>query len=168
VEDGLKLRLGPSALWWLSCQAQARRIPVLPRLLKFVNFVLYRAILPPEAILKEPVHLRHYGLGIVIHPNTEFGRNVALYHQVTIAAETWIGSPYRVRVGNNVLVGAGAKIVPPPDTGLVIGDNARIGANAVVTKDVPAGVTVVGVPARPLYGKATPAFEHAEPASGTD
>jgi serine O-acetyltransferase len=167
VEGGVKLRLGPSDLWWLSCRAHVRRIPVLPRLLKFVNFMVYRAILPPEAVLKERVHLRHYGLGIVIHPNTEFGRNVALYHQVTIAAETWIGSPYRVRIGNNVLVGAGAKIVPPPDTGLVIGDNARIGANAVVTKDVPAGVTVAGVPARPLYGKSTPAFEHAEPASGT-
>lgn len=146
-EGGIEMGVGPSYLWWLSCRAHARRIPLLPRILKFINFFFYHAILPPEAILEEPVRLQHYALGVVIHPNTRFGRNITIYHQVTIAAETWIGSPHQVQIGNDVLIGAGAKIVPRPDTGLVIGHGARIGANAVVTRNVPDGATVAGVPA---------------------
>jgi serine O-acetyltransferase len=78
--------------------------------------------------------------GIVIFPGSEIGPNCLLFQQVTIGS-TEEGTP---RLGGHVDVGAGAKIIGP----VTIGDHAKIGANAVVTKDVPAGATAVGIPAR--------------------
>lgn len=74
--------------------------------------------------------------GIVIHPQSVIGPNCLIFQQVTLAGP--------VKLGYHVDIGAGAKILGP----LEIKDNARIGANAVVTKDVAAGVTVVGIPAK--------------------
>ena len=74
--------------------------------------------------------------GIIVHPEAEIGPNCMLFHQVTLAG--------RVTLGGHVDVGAGAKLIGP----LTVGDHAVIGANAVVTRDVPPGVTVAGVPAR--------------------
>lgn len=76
--------------------------------------------------------------GIVIHPNAVIGPNCLIFQQVTIAGACHIGS--------HVDIGAGAKILGP----LVIGDNVRVGANSVVTKDVLANDVVAGVPARSL------------------
>lgn len=80
--------------------------------------------------------------GVVINGAVRGGENVLIEHQVTIGAEKR-ASP---TIGNGVFIGAGAKIVGP----VTIGDNARVGANAVVTKDVPPQTTVVGVPAKPI------------------
>lgn len=80
--------------------------------------------------------------GVVINGAVRGGENVHIEHQVTIGAEKR-QSPV---IGNGVFIGAGAKIVGP----VTIGDNARVGANAVVTKDVPPDTTVVGIPARPV------------------
>ena len=80
--------------------------------------------------------------GIVIHPDAEIGPNCLLFQQVTIGTAEG-GVP---RLGGHVDVGAGAKLIGP----ITIGDHARIGANAVVTRDVPAGATAVGIPARIL------------------
>ena len=121
----------------------------MPRLLKAVIFLVYKAVLPCEAALGRDLTLDHYGLGVVVHPNVTIGDRVRIYHGVTLAAETWIGSEHRIYIGNDVLIGTGAIIVARPNTSLVIGDGARVGAGAVVTGDVPPGVTVVGVPARP-------------------
>lgn len=81
--------------------------------------------------------------GIVIHPESEIGPNCMIMQQVTIGVATGSSAP---RLGGNVLVGCGAKVLG----GIRVGDNARIGANAVVLQDVPAGATAVGVPARIL------------------
>ncbi len=81
--------------------------------------------------------------GIVIHPESEIGPNCMIMQQVTIGAASGSCVP---RLGGNVLVGCGAKLLG----GIRIGDNARIGANAVVLQDVPAGATAVGVPAHIL------------------
>ncbi|WP_269431621.1 hypothetical protein [Chthonomonas calidirosea] len=64
-------------------------------------------------------------------------------------------------MGDDVMIGAGAKIIAKPDRGLRIGNGAQIGANAVVTRDVADDETVVGVPARPLKTKSA----HNEPTS---
>ena len=74
--------------------------------------------------------------GIVSHPDAVIGVNCMLFHQVTLAGA--------VRPGGHVEIGPGAKLIGP----LGVGDHAVIGANAVVTRDVPAGVTVAGIPAR--------------------
>jgi serine O-acetyltransferase len=78
--------------------------------------------------------------GIVIFPGAEIGPNCLLFQQVTIGHANG-GVP---RLGGHVDVGAGAKLIGP----ITIGDHAKIGANAVVTIDVPAGATAVGIPAR--------------------
>lgn len=81
--------------------------------------------------------------GVVINGKVRGGSNVHLHHEVTI------GENERSRcavLGSDIRIGAGAKIIGP----LTIGDGARVGANAVVVHDVPAGATVVGVPARPV------------------
>jgi serine O-acetyltransferase len=127
----------------------------LASVVKVGNFLLFRALLPPQAILGADLKLKHYGLGVVIHPNTEIGDRVTIYHGVAIAGESWIGSPHRIVIGDDVTIGVGATIVPPTDSGLRIGNGAIIGAGAVVTGDVPANHVAVGVLARcrPIKGK---------------
>lgn len=79
--------------------------------------------------------------GIVISPYAHIGESVTIYHQVTIGAnEHKVNYKNAPTIGNNVYIGAGAKLIGD----IKIGDNVVIGANAVVTKDVPDGYTVVG------------------------
>jgi serine O-acetyltransferase len=78
--------------------------------------------------------------GVVIHPDAEIGDGCMIMQQVTLGQLATRGAP---RLGRNVYVGAGAKVLG----GVVVGDKAAIGANAVVLCDVPAGYTAVGTPA---------------------
>ncbi len=142
--------MNPVTLWRWSRAAYRRKIPFVPRGLKAMIFLVYHAVLPCEAVVGRDLMLDHYGLGVVIHPNVTIGNRVRIYHGVTLAAETWVGSEHRIFVGDDVLIGTGAIIIARSDTGLKIGNGARIGAGAVVTKDVAPGTTVVGSPARPL------------------
>ncbi len=73
-----------------------------------------------------------------------------IWHQVTLASETHPGSPHRIYIEDGVTIGTGAIVVARTDRGLRIGAGARIGAGSVVTRDVAAGQTVAGNPARPL------------------
>ncbi|TYQ26948.1 serine acetyltransferase [Pseudanabaena sp. UWO311] len=139
-----------SFLWWLSCKAYQLKIPLIPRLIKTINFLFFHAILPYQAEIERDIDLKYYGLGIVIHPNVKIGHRVQIYHNVTLAAETWVGSPYKIQIGDDVFIGAGAAFVGRKDQTLKIGDRAVIGANAVVTHDVNDGETVIGVPARTI------------------
>jgi serine O-acetyltransferase len=90
-----------------------------------------------------------HGMGVVIGETAEIGNNVTLYHGVTLGGTTVFGAGGKVMtkrhptLGNNVVVGSGAQILGP----IMIGDDVKVGANAVVVKDVEKGVTVVGVPA---------------------
>jgi serine O-acetyltransferase len=144
------VKFHPAYLWWLSCQAYQHKQVWLAKLLKGVNFIVFHAVLPFEAEIAPDICLMHFGLGIVIHPNVTIGQGVRIYQHVTLATTTWVGSPHRIYIGNGVMLGAGAVVVTKENQSLSIGDNARVGANAVVTRDVLPNQTVVGVPARPI------------------
>ena len=140
----------PETIWWWATRAYQKRIPLVPQLLKAVNYFLFRCITPYQAKIEKDLILGHLGLCFVCHANVEIGRNVLIYHMVTLAGETWTGSPHKIIIGDDVFIGAGATVVAGIDAGIRIGNGATIGAGAVVTRDVPDGVTVVGVPAKPL------------------
>jgi serine O-acetyltransferase len=90
-----------------------------------------------------------HGAGVVIGETAEIGNDVTLYHGVTLGGTTWNKEKRHPTLGNNVLVGAGAKILGP----ITLGNNVRVGANSVVVKDVPACCTVVGIPGRIIQQK---------------
>lgn len=77
--------------------------------------------------------------GIVVSSEARIGSNCTIFHQVTLGIASVAGKEGAPIVGDNVMIGAGAKLIGP----IKVGDDVRIGANAVVTKDVPSGVTVV-------------------------
>ena len=83
-----------------------------------------------------------HGMGVVIGETAEIGDDVTLYHGVTLGGTSWQPGKRHPTLRNGVVVGAGAKVLGP----IEVGESARIGANAVVVRPVPAGETVVGVP----------------------
>jgi serine O-acetyltransferase len=85
-----------------------------------------------------------HGMGVVIGETAEIGDDVTLYHGVTLGGVSWRREKRHPSVGDNVVIGAGAKILGP----LGIGRDTKIGANSVVVKDIPARSSVVGVPGR--------------------
>ena len=85
-----------------------------------------------------------HGMGVVIGETAVIGDDCTLYHGVTLGGTSWEKGKRHPTLGNNVVVGAGAKVLGP----IEISDGARIGSNAVVVKPVPEGTTVVGVPGR--------------------
>lgn len=85
-----------------------------------------------------------HGTGVVIGETAEIGQDVTLYQGVTLGGTTLNPGKRHPTLGDGVIVGAGAKVLGP----FTVGANARIGSNAVVVKEVPPGVTVVGIPAR--------------------
>jgi len=121
--------------------------------LKLPAFFLYRwnaaighAVIGRDAEFGPGFIILH-SFGIVINSQVRAGKNLALEHGVTIGAEKG-GCPV---LGDNVFIGAGAKVIGP----VRIGSDVKIGANAVVTRDLPDGATAVGVPARivKIYGR---------------
>src|SRR5207244_1328253 len=97
----------------------------------------------PGATIGRRLFIDH-GMGNVIGETAVIGDDVLMYHQVTLGGTTLQKVKRHPTIGNNVLIGPGAKIVGP----IIIGDHCKIGANAVVNKDIPAHCTVVGVPGR--------------------
>jgi serine O-acetyltransferase len=87
-----------------------------------------------------------HGMGVVIGETSEIGDDCTLYHGVTLGGTTWNKGKRHPTLANNVVVGAGAKILGP----IVVGDGAKVGSNAVVVKNVPPGATAIGIPARIL------------------
>lgn len=121
--------------------------------LKPLAFILYRlnaaighCIIGRGADIGPGLVMVH-SMGIVINTNVRAGRNLVIEHEVTVGAEKG-QSP---TIGDNVFIGAGAKVLGP----VTVGRDVKIGANAVVTRDVPDGATVVGIPARviKIYGE---------------
>jgi len=105
---------------------------------------LYTGIeIHPGAVIGRRFFIDH-GMGVVIGETTEIGDDCTLYHGVTLGGTSWDKGKRHPTLANNVVIGAGAKVLGP----IEIGDGVRIGSNAVVLKDVSEGMTVVGVPGR--------------------
>ncbi|AOV16865.1 serine O-acetyltransferase [Acidihalobacter aeolianus] len=96
----------------------------------------------PGAIIGRRFFIDH-GMGVVIGETAEIGDDCTLYHGVTLGGTSWEPGKRHPTLGNNVVIGAGAKILGP----LRLGDGSRVGSNAVVLKDVPENATAVGIPA---------------------
>lgn len=97
----------------------------------------------PGAKIGKGLFIDH-GMGVVIGETAEIGDYCTIYHGVTLGGTGKDKGKRHPTIGNNVLIGAGAKILGP----FTVGDNAKIGANAVVTAEVEPCTTVVGVPGR--------------------
>jgi len=97
----------------------------------------------PAAVIGRRFFIDH-GMGVVIGETAEIGDDVTLYHGVTLGGTTWQKGKRHPTLGNGIVAGAGAKLLGP----IHVGDGAKIGSNAVVVRDVPAGATAVGIPAR--------------------
>ena len=97
----------------------------------------------PGAAIGRRVFIDH-GMGVVIGETAEIGDDCTLYHGVTLGGVSWDRGKRHPTLGKGVVVGAGAKILGP----FTVGDGAKVGSNSVVVKPVPAGATVVGIPAR--------------------
>jgi len=136
--------MDPVDLYRLSRSLYIRRFYRLARLIKALNVFLFRAVLPPEMEAGSNLKLGHFGMGVVIHPNTTIGNDVFIYHNVTLATERALDQPERIFIEDEVTIGTGAVIIGPRR----IGRGSLIGAGAIVTKDVPPGVVVAGNPAR--------------------
>jgi serine O-acetyltransferase len=123
-------------LWTLGLKWLARWLSAVARWLTGIE-------IHPAADIGRRFFIDH-GMGVVIGETTKIGDDCTLYHGVTLGGTSWQKGKRHPTLGNNVVVGAGAKILGP----IAMGDGARIGSNAVVLRDVPAGATVVGVPGR--------------------
>jgi serine O-acetyltransferase len=116
---------------------------LLGRLLSNLNRWFTGIEIHPAAKIGRRLFMDH-GMGIVLGETAEVGDDVTLYQGVTLGGTSLEAVKRHPTLGNGVIVGAGAKILGP----IFVGDGARVGSNAVVLKDVPAGATVVGIPAR--------------------
>lgn len=128
--------------WWRSGWFLAARL-----LSAFTRWLTHVDI-HPGATIGRRFFIDH-GAGVVIGETTVIGDDVTLYHGVTLGGTSWNKVKRHPTLGNNVLVGAGAKVLGA----ITLGNNVRVGANSVVVKDVPHCCTVVGIPGRVIQSK---------------
>jgi serine O-acetyltransferase len=132
------------------------RLHLVARLLSQFGRFLTGIEIHPAATIGRRLFIDH-GSGVVIGETAEIGDDVTLYHGVTLGGTSLATGKRHPTLQDGVIVGAGAKILGP----VVVGTNARIGANAVVLSDVPVGVTMVGIPARIALAKGKSSGFHA-------
>ena len=128
------------------------KLKFIARILSSISRILTSIEIHPAAKIDEGFFIDH-GAGLVIGETTIIGKNVTIYQQTTLGglspsvdSDSQRNIKRHPTIRDNVIVGSGAQILGP----VVIGKNSRIGANAVVLKDVPENITYVGVPARKI------------------
>ncbi len=134
---------GVHALLWHRVSHFLWRIHLkwLARMLSLVNRLLTGIEIHPGAQIGRRFFIDH-GMGVVIGETAVIGDDVTLYHGVTLGGTSWSKGKRHPTLGNDVVVGAGAKVLGP----ITLSNGARVGSNAVVVKDVPENATVVGIP----------------------
>jgi len=130
-------------LWHADWRMAARLLAAFARWMTNVD-------IHPGATIGKRFFIDH-GAGVVIGETAEIGNDVTMYHGVTLGGTTWNKEKRHPTLGDNVLVGAGAKILGA----ITLGNNVRVGANSVVIKDVPPCCTVIGIPGRIIQQKGT-------------
>lgn len=129
------------ALWQRGFKWLARTFSTLMRWLTGIE-------IHPGAQIGRRFFIDH-GMGVVIGETAVIGDDVTLYQGVTLGGTSWNKGKRHPTLGDRVVVGAGAKVLGP----FIVGHDAKIGSNAVVTKAVPDGATVVGIPGRIIVKK---------------
>ena len=137
-------------LWLWGLKWPARFFAYLARWLTGVE-------IHPAADIGERFFIDH-GMGVVIGETAVIGNDCTLYHGVTLGGTSWKKGKRHPTLGDNVVVGAGAKVLGP----IELGDGVRVGSNAVVVKDVANDLTVVGIPGRIVAKATTKEEEHHE------
>lgn len=115
----------------------------LPRFIAYIGSIWANIDIHPGATIGRRFFIDH-GIGVVIGETAEVGNDVTLYHGVTLGGVSWNKGKRHPTLQDNVVIGAGAKILGP----ITIGKNSRVGANSVVISSVPEDRTVVGIPAK--------------------
>jgi len=118
-------------------------MPFVPRYISDIARELTAIDIHPGAVIGSDFFIDH-GAGVVIGETTIIGDNVTLYSGVVLGGTSLKSEKRHPTLGDNVVVGSGAKILGP----IIIGDNVRVGANSVVINDVPPNCVVVGVPGK--------------------
>jgi serine O-acetyltransferase len=144
--------VSPERLWLLSIALRARGHRRLARLVKKANSALYRNSLPSTASVGTGLELGNRSLGTIVHSNVVIGNGVRISHNVTIAVRAGSKAPYKVVIEDDVSIGTNAVIITPYRANLRIGRGASIGPGAVVSRDVPAGASVLCAETRMLDG----------------
>lgn len=123
-------------------------VPFVPRFISYLTRIITGIEIHPKAQIGNRFFIDH-GEGVVIGETTIIGDDVLIYQQVTLGGTGNEHGKRHPTIGNNVIIGAGAKILG----NITIGDNTRVGAGSVVVDDVPEHCTVVGVPGRIVQQK---------------
>ena len=129
--------------WKLNLKLVARMISHISRFLTGIE-------IHPAVKIGKNLFIDH-GMGVVVGETTIIGDNVSIYQGVTLGGTKWEKKKRHPTISDNVVIGAGAKVLGP----ILIGKNSKIGANSVVTKNVPSNVTVIGIPARVIDNTTT-------------
>lgn len=124
------------------------KIPLIPRLISYWSRIFTGIEIHPDARIGRRFFIDH-GMGVVIGATTIIGDDVLVYQGVTLGGTGKEHGKRHPTVEDNVIVGAGAKVLG----NLIIGKNSRIGAGSVVVDDVPENSTVIGVPGRVVHQK---------------
>lgn len=129
-----------------------KNIPFLPKFIWIFNRIIFTCDISYKSQIHKTVTFSHNGLGVIINPNTIIDRKSLVLQNVTLGGN--LGKKREINgrvtsapvIGKNTIIGAGAIILGPVKNG----DNARIGAGSVVTRDIPSNTVAVGAPAKPI------------------
>lgn len=159
VTEVLLCYSGLHAIWWHRLANRLWRwgLPLTARFISQLARLLTGTEIHPAASIGEGLFIDH-GMGVVIGETAELGRNVTLFQGVTLGGTGKERGKRHPTLGDNVMVGAGAKVLGS----FTVGDNALIGSNAVVLQPLPPNSTAVGVPAEivRLNGRRPQTLDH--------
>ncbi len=119
------------------------KLKLIARITANIGRIITGIEIHPAAKIGKKLFIDH-GIGVVIGETAVIGNGCTLYHGVTLGGVSWEQGKRHPTLGDDVIIGAGAKVLGP----ISVGNGSKIGSNAVVLEDVPTGSTVVGIPAR--------------------